>query len=357
MIYYVILSFLFLGVFFNKNQKINKLIFIGLGIFFVFSKDLGSDILNYKYIYNYFNLSNINYFTYEKGFLYYTLMLKNFFNFGTYYAITKIFIFYFFYKTINELGINDNFLYLLFYIQLGIYLFLDCPFRNLIAIGLFLIATLFYIRKKILGFLLFSVLSFVFHKTGIICMLIPILMSEFCTKKIFKLGRKKLIVFLIIVLILIRYDILLKALKILAEYLPIIQTRLLKYSYKIASFKGNGMNIQLIEKSLLVFIGIWNRKKIIKKFKYGKEVIIFSIFFLILYRVSNQIPILFRFQLYFRIFYLALAVYISKIIKENFFKLMFVSFYFMYSLGSLYYILTKGGQTLIPYRNYLFNWF
>lgn len=352
MIYYFILFFLFLGSYIKLNKSIKIITFIFLSIFLCFCYELGSDVKNYEEIFFSYDISNFLEFSYEKGYILYTVVMKKLFGFWEYYILTKILVIYFFYRIINLLNVNDYFLYFLFYIQMGIYLFIDCPFRNLIAIGLGLRGIEFLLKNKSLYFFFFSIIAIFFHKTAFILLILPFLLNRIVLNKFGKINKKILILGIIIVLSLINYDIIIYFIYKIAPYFTVIQTRLLKYSHKIVSFKGNGLNIQALEKSLIIFIAIWNRKKIVENFKYGREVLILSVFFLFLYRISNGIPILFRLQLFFRIFYLILIVYVYKILDNKVIKAGYKLFYFIYSLGSLYYILYKSTDILLPYKFY-----
>lgn len=352
MIYYFILFFLFLGSYIKLNKSIKIMTFIFLSIFLCFCYELGSDVKNYEEIFFSYDISNFLEFSYEKGYILYTVIMKKILGFWEYYILTKILVIYFFYRIINLLNINNYFLYFLFYIQMGIYLFIDCPFRNLIAIGLGLRGIEFLLKNKLLYFFFFSIIAISFHKTAFILLILPFLLNKIVLNKFSKINKKILILGIIVVLFLINYNTIIYFLYKIAPYFTIIQTRLLKYSYKLSKIKGNGVNIQMIEKSLIVFLAIWNKEKIIKKFKYGKEVLTLSILFLLLYRISNGIPILFRLQLFFRIFYLVLIVYTYKIFNNKIMKAGCKLFYFIYSLGSLYYIIHLS-KYFLPYKNYL----
>lgn len=352
MIYYFILFFLFLGSYIKLNKSIKIITFIFLSIFLCFCYELGSDVKNYKEIFLSYDISNFLEFPYETGFILYTVIIKKILGFWGYYIFTKIIIIYFFYRVIKLLNLNDYFLYFLFYIQMGVYLFIDCPFRNLIAIGLGLLGVEFLLKEKILYFFIFSIIAISFHKSALILFVIPLLLNKIVLHRINRWDKKILITLIIIISILINYNIIINVLYIISPYVSVIQTRILKYSYKLSKLRGNGINIQMIEKSLIIFLAIWNNEKIIKRFKYAKEVLILSILFLLLYRVSNSIPILFRLQLFFRIFYLILIVYVYKILDNKVIKAGYKLFYFIYSLGSLYYILYKSTDILLPYKFY-----
>lgn len=353
MIYYNILVFLFLGSFIRKNKLIKKLTFIGMVIFLCLSQNIGSDIGSYRNMYNIYNFQNYKTFLYEKGFLFYMLAMKKVFVFNSFYMISKIFSILCFYKLIKKLKIKNYFLYFLFYVQLGIYLFLDCPLRNLMAISMVLLGIFFFFEKRILLFYILGITAISFHKSAIIFFIVPILLGKQNLKFFLKLKRTYLIILILILFFILNYNNIMHILTWTASYIPVLQTRLLKYSYNMEKFRGTGVNIQLIEKSMTVFLGIWIKDKIIKRNKYGKEVLILSILFLILYRISNSINILFRLQLFFRIFYLTLIIYIYKSLNSGILRIGYKILYFIYSVASVYFIVQS--TYFIPYKNFLFN--
>ena len=207
MIYYFILFFLFLGSYIKLNKSIKIITFIFLSIFLCFCYELGSDVKNYEEIFFSYDISNFLEFSYEKGYILYTVVMKKLFGFWEYYILTKILVIYFFYRIINLLNVNNYFLYFLFYIQMGIYLFIDCPFRNLIAIGLGLRGIEFLLKNKSLYFFFFSIIAIFFHKTAFILLILPFLLNRIVLNKFDKINKKILILGIIIVLSLINYDI------------------------------------------------------------------------------------------------------------------------------------------------------
>ena len=112
------------------------------------------------------------------------------------------------------------------------------------------------------------------------------------------------------------------------------------------------INIRLFEKYIVTLFTLIYYEKIKIKYKYGKEVVILNLIFLILYRIGNTFSVLTRFQLYFRIFDVIAISYLFGIIKEKYTRFFLKSVYLCYLFLNLY-ILIHMSTLYLPYTNYL----
>ena len=114
----------------------------------------------------------------------------------------------------------------------------------------------------------------------------------------------------------------------------------------------NVKSIRIIEKITIGLIGIWNKKEIENKFKYGQNMLFFTLIFILLFRIGITIPILGRVALYLRLFYVIFLGYILKILKNKILKIFYIIGFYFYSLGSLV-ILTNETYVYLPYTTYI----
>lgn len=349
MIYLVIFNLIFIIFLLNiKKRESEYFLFFILCIFFCFSYFNGSDWRNYERYYNIYDLSTYLLYPFEKGYTLYSGIYKylgiEFFN---YFILTKILCFCSFFFLIKKYSLNIYFSLLIFFTQLGLYLFIDCPLRTLISINIFFIG-INYIGKKDYLYIIFVTTSFFFHQSVAIFFVLPILWKIYIK---LNLSKYKLLLVISFIIFLSTSKQLLYFILNNMEYFPNLQMRFYNYiSSKLVN--GEILNIRLLEKILVIFIGIINKEKI-EKLKNGKFILFMSIIFLILYRIGITLPILVRISLYVRIFYIFLLTYLLKIFKSYIYRIIFIWGYYFYSLISVYYIINNNPICYLPYTSYL----
>lgn len=337
-----IYSFIFLisyiiGIF-KINKYFKQLMLIILVIFLTTSYTSGSDWRAYELMYKYFDLSNFyNYYS-EKGFSLYVALAKHIIsNFWYFFIINKLIVAYLFYKVIKQYSQNILLVYSIFFAAGGIFLFIDCPFRNLLGIGIFLYS-IKYIKKNKLKYILCILLGTSFHTTIFIVGLLSLIdFSKF----------KKFFLFSIVgVEIILSYNIEL-AIKILKK-IPIYQHKLELY---LASdyFNGSSLTFGMIEKLIILCILIFNKEKLIKKL--GKNFFNYVYLYIIFYMIATKIPILTRLVYYVQIFYLIFVCFIPQEIYRL--KLIYVVLFIYYYLISL----SQISHMHMKYDTYLLYFF
>lgn len=175
--YYSIWAFICLASFFFKRSAANKLTYILFIIFLIIFTglrfEIGADWKNYLIIYDYFQsipfyeslfitdsgYGFLNYISHYIGFE--DTILVNFFC-----SIFFCSCFWVFYKKSENywIPILVSFPYLILVVSMGYT-------RQSVAISFFLIAMLYAIEKKLIRFLFFSLLAFIFHKSAIIILM------------------------------------------------------------------------------------------------------------------------------------------------------------------------------------------
>ena len=234
---------------------------------------------------------------------------------------------------------NPNFYLVLniFYCQIGLILFIDCPLRNLIAIGLFLLGIQELNKGRKLSFVFYIVLATTFHQSAIFFIVIPLVY------KMRKLSSIKLIILVFFCYVLfISQNLLIK----LLEYLPFFQERLFHLLGSEYS-EGKIFTLGNLEKILMIIIMLYYHYKNKKNWK----IIFLAVLYLILYRIGTTFPILTRMALYLQIFYIfGIGLIIEKIRKS--FKLILILLFGLYGVLIIYKI-TNNTYKYIPYTNYL----
>ncbi|WP_448820812.1 EpsG family protein [Cetobacterium sp.] len=318
-------SFIFLISYIAGILKMNKYfkqsILVILIIFLTTSYTSGSDWRTYELMHRYFDLSNFyNYYS-EKGFSLYIALSKYIItNFWYFFIINKLIVAYLFYKVIKRYSQNILLAYSVFFAAGGIFLFIDCPFRNLLGIGIFLYSTK-YIEKSKVKYILCILLGGSFHTTIIIVGLLSLI--DFSRlKNIF-------LFFIIGVEIILSYNIEL-VMKILKK-LPIYQHKLAFYLTS-DYFNGNLLTFGMFEKFIILCILIFNKEKVIKKL--DKKFFNYVYLYIIFYIIATKISILTRLVYYVQIFYLIFVCFIpQKIYRIKLIYIVLFIYYYLISLG------------------------
>ena len=346
MIYLIIFNIIFLIFLFDKKMKHLYKIAIILCIFLCFSYFNGSDWRGYEYDYQIYNLKDYLIYPFEKGYFLYFSIFKNIgIKFFNYFIFTKILCFLSFVYILSKYSMNFYFALMIFFAQLGLYLFIDCPLRTLISISIFLMGV-FYINRNIFVYYFYLILAYQFHKSCVVLLILPIL--YFFYKKL-NISRIKLgVIFIILIIIFSNGQIIYYVINNLV-YFPELKWRF--YNYLGTEYvKGQVINIRLLEKITVVLLAIYNKNKI-EKFKQGRIILFLGIIFVILYRIGITLPILVRVALYLRIFYIILLTYLLKIFKNNIIKSIFIIGYYFYSFMAIYFITQDTVYT--PYTTYI----
>lgn len=338
LVYFIPTLLLYIFAVINPKSKIlKKFLFILLAIFLSTTYFNGSDWRQYEKMYSLVTLKNLQEFYAEKGFYIYMWIFKKLnFDFFEFFIFTKMIILVIFYKIIIK---SKNF-YLtlnLFYSLIGIYLFIDCPLRNLMSIGLVLIGIENLNKKKQIKFYFYVLVAVFFHTSAVFFLITPIIY------KIYKLSRKNIIIMLLIAFfLLISQEVLLDLLK----YLPFFKERLEVY---IGTKDGRNILFSFgnLEKIIVISLLVFYKNKL----KYYRNEVSLAIVYFLLYRVALTFTILTRVSLYLYIFYIFCIDLILRFQKNNIRNIV-ITLFFVYSL-ILNYKLIKSTYKYLPYTSYL----
>lgn len=345
LIYYVVPLLLYILSFVkSKNNYIEKILILILGIFLCTSYFSGSDWRQYELMYNKAEFSEIFKFYAEKGF-YLWMCFFNFFKieFFNFFIITKLICFYLFYKKIKQYNLNERRVYLFGYATMMLFLFIDCPLRQLIAVSLTLNLDNYITKKKYFKFILIFLIAFTFHKSVIIWL------SFLFLKNIYKLKKEILILILILITIVCTN---LELIMNLIYLLPTqIASRLLIYM-GTEYFESKIFTLGTIDKIIIVFILIYKKDDIIQKYTRGKELIIGIILFYSTYRLGMTINILTREVLYFYLYYILGIVIFIENFKSSLIRNILFLFFLLYQLLLTNKMITNNYK-YYPYTSYI----
>ncbi|MGL5057305.1 MAG: EpsG family protein [Fusobacteriaceae bacterium] len=338
-----IYSLVFIGSYMISIFKVNKyfkqISLILLILFLTTSYTSGSDWRAYELMYKYFNLENFYNYHSEKGFSLYIALNKYIFNnFWYFFIINKLLVAYIFNLTIKKYYKNNLLVWSIFFPAAGVFLFIDCPFRNLLAIGIYLSATK-YIKLNRMKYFCIILFGFFFHKSILIVGLISIMNFS-------KFKRKTLGIILIIELAM---SFQINKIIEIFKFIPIYGRQISVYSNS-NYFDGKVLTIGMIEKLIVAGILIFYKNKILK----DKDQRLFNLTFvyLLCYILAVKIPILTRFVYYNQIFYLIFICYTLKDILKI--KILYI-FIFLYYLLITPKIISNSYMEYDTYLMYFFR--
>lgn len=331
----------------SKNLYLKKLIYFLFGIFLCTTYFNGSDWRQYELMYTNVKINNVFTISREIGFSLYMLLFKELkIDFFHFLIFTKLMVYYIFYKTLErymQKDSNSYFVLSFFSITMGLYLFIDCPLRNLIAIGLSLIAIRYLEEKKIKKFIVLLFLAASFHKTAyVLVILLPIV---FYLDYIFEIKKKNMIFIVMLIWVLFTFQ---SVLLLILEKLPLFSSRVAVYlgtEYSITSIFSLGN----LEKFFFVLLIIFLKDKIFKT-RIDKLIYVYLLIYFIFYRVAKTFPVLYRFSLYFQIFYI---IGISKVLNnfERKIRICFFLALFIYQ-GLIIHKTINESYVYYPYISY-----
>lgn len=333
-------------LFFLSNTRLNKrqtLLFVFLLMLFLcFGYMTGSDWRTYE---NYYN----NGFTFklvEPGYM----LLSNFsaglgIDFWVYHVFIKCICFLLIIWFVIKLSGNSNIFFplMLWTASFGFYLLVNCPFRNLIAVGLSVISFYYLLQKKYLLYYVFSLIAITFHMSAMILLLLPIIKLE-------KISTRAL-VFIYFLLMIVFGTIGVGAIySMIGNYLPgIVAERVMYYE---EGMEGSILSLGSIPRLVCLMMIMIYRKKIITSFQYGSIVFNFCYTYLVFSLIYYMIPMLFRCALYLAPFYVFGIIYSAQLLvrqKRILYKLGW------FALAIFVTITTTKSVYYVPYTNIIVN--
>lgn len=317
-----------------------------ISLFLCFGYMTGSDWYNYEQYYSNPHFSK-ELDRIEIGYLY----LQGFFgklglNFWIFHITLKVLVFYLIVSFTRWLNIN-TFLFLAFFIpEIGFYLFIDCPFRNLIAFGISLVALKALFENKKLKFVIYAFIAITFHLSSFFLIII-----YFICKKNIKTSII-IITALLVYIIAFNVDSLISNIYIpLTKISPLISEKLKGYflnSHYISDKFSIGTFVRLI---ILLFMLLY-KKTIISEDNTRKYIYNLSVLFLLIYPFGVTMKIFYRLSLFLVPFYIVSIIYLLTSFKIKTNKYLLYLFVVLLYFKQTYSLITYDSK-YIPYTNYI----
>lgn len=333
----------------NKHKKIELILLFLLALFFCLGYMTGSDWRSYETYYSWIE-SGISGFTIEPGYLYLSVIFHSLgIPFWAFFIILKIGTFYCLLHFIRKYTNGYYFLATTFFLFVfGLYLFIDNPMRNLLAICISYFSYQFLVRKQWCKFFLIVLLSVFFHTSAALLLLIfpfyPIKWS----------NRKLILIFIVFNVVFASfYELLI--LKVIGSFnfIPIVETKIIHYFIEGSGLENNRLiSLGFIVQSIFFLLILYKRKQIEENLPCGKLVFWGTICYLFLYRVAAIVSIFYRLQLYMCVFYTVGICYVFVSFSRKSNKIIYAIFISCY-LFYMTYSLVTSSYKYIPYTNHI----
>jgi hypothetical protein len=279
-------------------------------------------------------------------------------DFWLFHILLKLLVFMSLLHFLRNFAINI-FLFLFIYLaENAIILFVDCPFRNLIALGLGFIAFNFLLVDNKRVFLVFSLLAVSFHYSAFF-LFVAYLLSRLTIK-----SKYYIIMFVACNLVAYKVDILIDNI-----FLPVFGiSPFLKGVFDVyvlnPDFVSSTINLGSIYKIAIFILIIWKRKYFEEEV-FGNFVYKMVMLYLLIYPFTIAFIIFSRFALFVQPFFIISIIYLFNVIrlKVIYAKLgnvkKIVSFNRIYMFVIILYSFLKIHQVLsyderyVPYSTYM----
>lgn len=350
LIYITLILFCFLLSAFKLPKSIENSALILIALFLCFGYMTGSDWYNYEKYYTDEFLSRIVSLRLEPGyFLVQKIAINLGVDFWVFHIAFKLLVFYSLVSFVRWFKINIFLFLALFIPEVGFYLFIDCPFRNLIALGIALIAFRKLFENKTVSYFIYVLIAMSFHLSTAILILI-----YFVYKKNIKIYIV-LIAAIIIYAVAFNVDFLISNVYIpLAKISPLISERLITY-FQDTRYISNEISIGAFLRLFVLLILLFFKDVIISGDKNRHYVYNLSILFLLIHPFGITMKIFHRLSIFLIPFYIISIIYLlnSLSIKAN--KYILYLLFMLLSL-KLTYSLVTFDYRYVPYSNYMFYW-
>ena len=332
----------------TKHQKIERLLIILLALFFCFGYMTGSDWRNYETYYSWLDDGGIRLLM-EPGYIYLSAISHSLgIPFWPFFITLKLLAFFCLLHFLRKYSYYNQFLVVTFYLFIfGLYLYIDNPMRNLLAIGISYFAYQYLEDKRWIKFLGVVLLATMFHSSAILLLFL----FPFYPIKLNNWGLFLLFIIFNIVII-FSYEFLIMKVIAAFSFIPIIEAKVIHYF-----IDGSGLeNNRLISIGFLVqfvfFLLVLYKRKQIESMPYGKLIFWGTICYIFLYRMAAIVSIFYRLQLYMSVFYAVgvCCVFSSLIKKDN--RIVYGTFLVCY-LSYMTYSLVISSYKYVPYTNYI----
>ncbi len=350
LIYFSVIILSLILSMFKLPKAIENIGLLIIGIFLCAGYMTGSDWYNYEQYY-----TNPDYLDQLKKLEVGYVFLQSFFSnlgveFWIFHISVKLLVFFAIVRFVRYFKLNI-FLFLAFFIpETGLYLFIDCPFRNLIALGIALIALMLLFDKKTLWFFIFTAIALLFHLSALV--LIPIYF-------LYKKNINTLFILIAgLVLYLLAYNVefLMKSLFLpLTKISPVISERL-KYYFINTRYVSDEIGLGVFIRFFVLLILLLFKETIIAGDTKRQYFFNLTVLFLLLYPFTLTVKIFYRFSLFLIPFYISSIVLMITSFKTYTNKLLLYSFFILLYFKQTFSLVTYDYR-YVPYTNYIIYYY
>lgn len=350
-IYVVLFVLPLLGLIFDSQQK-SQYLYLSISILqcsiLCFGYMTGSDWRVYEYAYTQLDSFNLRYNFWEPGFIFYFFIGNSLkIPFWILFILTKCVIFFRVLYVLKKYSPFNWYLENLFFtIYFGVFLFIDNPMRNLIAIFVFSYSFEALIDKKWIRYYFIVLLSMLFHSSALfLIFLYPIYHLRFSPK----------IILLLFVTINVFFGFFLEQMLFLVTKLfsisPFLYDKFIIYSESDYNKGESAFSLGFVFISILLLLIVSKFDFFYNKSRRSQFIIKMTVIYILMYGIGSHFSIIYRLQLYMSICFALGVIYCGIAFVEKSRIVYFVSICLFVS--ALLYKTVTGSYKYIPYTNYL----
>lgn len=323
------------------NKQIKWVFYILIPLFICFGYMTGSDWRSYEYKFEEYNWSNLADHNGEILYGFLCVMFRSIgFGFWEFSIFMKLLGYFVFLSVYKKLSLGNMWGFMYWFPFFAIYLWIDHPARNFMAIIAFSVALVYMYKRQFLKYLIICLVAFSFHQSAFA--LIPIYFIA--TLKLDK-SYKFLFIGMIVMFI---FSVFLRS-YVDSIIPPFLMDRFESYNNEIYQGQSSIAIFSII--AMIILYATIRRNSLRAKFPNFDFVLNLSYVYGFLYAVGNINTIFFRLPLFLIIPY---SILIGTLLKNEFCHKRKALKYLVIALGFFYMInLITKDYRYIPYSNYL----
>lgn len=335
---------------FLKDKRLKLFILLGLLIFLCGGYMCGSDWRNYEYAYNHSRIATAGDEQFEIGYSYLQAYAHSLgIDFWHFHILLKFLVFLSLCYFVRFFKQSLFLFWFLFLPDMGFYLFIDCPFRNLLAAGGFFLGIRFFLERRILLFFLLIFLLSLLHSSAYFLVIVYM-----CTKIHLK-NKYYVLLFLVSNILAYRLD-------LITDYIlfPLLGVdghlgERVRFYFIQEEFWSTSVNLGTIYRIVCFCIILYYRKKVEDSSTYGHYIFNLTMLFFMIYPFGISMKMIQRFMFYTMPFFIISVEIIFRdirLLSMPFSKKMLFMIFFFWGMIKIY-TNTSYDYRYIPYTNYL----
>ncbi|NLJ82500.1 MAG: EpsG family protein [Bacteroidales bacterium] len=331
----------------SKQLKDNKTwLFIMLAylcVFLCFSYMPGSDWRSYEIMYNEIDIYALfSTCKVEPGYYVYMYPFKLLqVDFWHFYIFTKVVVFILLVNVLIKYSEDYIFISLMFFVAwYGLYLFIDNPMRNLIAVAICTTGIKYLLERNFWMYFLFVGIAITFHISAII--MLPVYF--YFTKRV--PSKVHILIFVLVYTVFATPEFFWTILSKVFGWVPYVSRKIESYTI---SNEGRFLSLGTIIHVLFFGLLMFYRKRI-ELLKNGVLLFNAAIMYLLFYRIAITIEIFGRMLYYFCVFYTVVIVALITIFEYKS-RIMYIIYLLLLSLISTARVFDDFRY--VPYTNYI----